>query len=334
MKIKEQRLIKYGITVIVFCAIFVVASAVKVKAGTGDNTSGWLWGGSEDANMAGTIGVIDGNETGVGWISTNSSNCDPNNDGITEGGSTNNPTYPNCPSGIAVKSYGVTIPAVDGKPVTGYAWSGGINSNDQGMGWIDFNPQDHCTTGTPDPIKFQYKAASCTPPNPPGGSAGVFFHSAGKTLTGWARFVGIAQETATGNAGGWEGWIEMKTVSLDASGNLTGYGWNGEEPGSGSNMANGLGWINFSGSKAVCIPNYSVFSWAKIPTGTPACTNATCGTTITTANYICSAEDKNNCGKIPDDTYCLTNVGSKPAPETQICPACGLNPGPWKEVTP
>jgi len=320
------------LTIIVFCAVFVMASAIKVKAGTTDNTSGWLWGGSEDANMTGNMGVIDGNETGVGWISTNSSNCDPNNDGITEGGSTNNPTYPNCPSGIAVKSYGVTIPAVDGKPVTGYAWSGGINPNDQGMGWIDFNPQDHCTTGTPDPIKFQYKAASCTPPNPPGGSAGVFFHSAGKTLTGWARFVGIAQETATGNAGGWEGWIEMKTVSLDASGNLTGYGWNGEELGSGSNMANGLGWVDFSGSKA----------------GPTVCTYS---------NYICTKDmvdcsDVSNCGK-PNYSSCIaknsctknndsitlpnSNCGTC-VPTTATCPTCsipgGIGAGGWKEVAP
>lgn len=38
------------------------------------------------------------------------------------------------------------------------------------------------------------------------------------------------------------------------SGQFSGYGWNGEELGTGGNMANGLGWINFAKAKGPCNP--------------------------------------------------------------------------------
>lgn len=169
------------------------------KAGISDNLKGWLWGGTEDA----TDGAINGNETGAGWISLNSSN------------------------------YGVNVPSGDGY-VTGYAWS----SN---LGWIDFNPQTHCTTGVA--LSDQYKAVSC---NPPSGSAGVTRTE--NSLDGWARIVGIAQASVLENNGGWDGWIDFYNVTISDDGILTGYSWNGE------NEYGGLGWIDFSGASLEAVP--------------------------------------------------------------------------------
>jgi len=50
---------------------------------------GWAWGGDV-----------------IGWISFNSENCDPDNDGLTEGGA-NNPNYPQCPDGQQIADYKV-----------------------------------------------------------------------------------------------------------------------------------------------------------------------------------------------------------------------------------
>jgi hypothetical protein len=96
---------KKKIVLFIFLLALGIASGswMKAKAGTGDNVTGWLWGGSQD-------GLSPSNYTGVGWIGTNSTN-------------TSSPL-----------SYGLNIPASDG-PVTGYAWS-------ENLGWISFNAAD------------------------------------------------------------------------------------------------------------------------------------------------------------------------------------------------
>lgn len=182
---------------LVITMVSFVVGIVKIKAGTSENISGWIWGGSEEFND----GSISGNESGVGWVSTNNTN-------------------PGAGGGI---SYGLNIPQ-DGK-VTGYIWS-------ENVGWIDFNPQDkgHCG--------WAYSAASCV--NPYGNGNGGVYRSGG-SLTGWARIVGIAQQSAVGNSGGWDGWVKMDagngySVAIDGSGNMSGSAWAGE-----------LGGIKFSG---------------------------------------------------------------------------------------
>lgn len=92
-------------------------------------------------------------------------------------------------------SFGVRI---DNNSANGYAWS-------ENLGWIDFNPQDHCVPSPEIPGSGQYQAASCANPDvaPNGISVG------NNILSGWARIVGIAQESVNGNSGGWEGWIKM-----------------------------------------------------------------------------------------------------------------------------
>lgn len=86
---QKQQFKKYGSGLIVFLCVFALACAIKIKASSSENMTGWLWGGADDGA---------GNSIGLGWISTNN---------ITGGGTT---------------GYGLNIPAVNGL-VTGYAWS-------------------------------------------------------------------------------------------------------------------------------------------------------------------------------------------------------------------
>jgi hypothetical protein len=169
-------------------------------------TRGWIWGGSEGT---------DGATTGVGWIEVSGSN------------------------------YGIDIPPGDG-PITGYAWS----SN---LGWIDFG--NNCTTGPA--VAGKYQAASCTPDAIIGCEGGAGVRRSGNELVGCARIVSIAQETVRGNSGGWEGWIKMNGsgygIKLNADGSVQpcdgahkSCAWNGEEAGTGGNIASGLGWFDFS----------------------------------------------------------------------------------------
>lgn len=253
---------KWVFTLALFLLVFAAASAVKVQAAS--KIMGWLGGWSEDGNIGGSFGwPPDGTETGVGWISMDNTN-------------------PEIPAKQTTNPYSVTIDNA-GK-VSGYAWANASNSPnstasqwDNGLGWIDFNPQYHCTTGTPDATKQQYKAASCTPSA--GCSAGV--SRSGDVLTGCARLVSIAQASVTGNNGGWDGWIKMSGKAKDNSdygvnidpgtgkfcapgasttkeydstinGKYHCFAWNGEEgltvTATQKNMANGLGWIDFAGA--------------------------------------------------------------------------------------
>ena len=220
---------------------FCVGVAIKAHA---SDLQGWPWGGSEDDTIGGrvcTYGVDatdplckDGNETGVGWISMSRLNCDPDKDGITED---NNPAgentnYPSCPDGLPVttdNNYNVVIPDFSGD-LSGYAWS-------ENIGWISFNASAdlvNCPYG-------ECKAKRVT--------------TLTDHLEGWARIVGIKDEylKVPSNSGGWEGWISLndKTgnnygVSIDGSGNLSGYGWSASSSGAAE-----LGWIDFSQAKIV-----------------------------------------------------------------------------------
>ena len=297
MKTKKQRLIKLGVTTIVFCAIFIVASVIKVKAGTTDNTSGWLWGGSDDGT---------GNNTGVGWLSMN--NINP---GIVPQGSV---------------SYGVNIPSTDGN-LSGYAWSGGIDSNDQGLGWISFQESAGCPSG------------SCNA------------QRSGNDLIGWARIMSIPQNLA--QAGGWSGWISLNSKNCDTDSNgfidsgncggndnsttpvvsykvtianvgtLSGYGWSNE-----------LGWIDFSrSSTAATACTYSGYVCIK---DNVDCGNVSnCGKTnfaTCTANNSCTGSEPI---ALPNSNCDLSGICT---PSTATCPPCTttgvLKPGTWKEVAP
>jgi hypothetical protein len=174
--------------------------------------SGWIWGGSEDGTGTPGLPVL-------GWIDM---------------------------SNVSVDASG---------NLSGYGWSGGGDSNEGGYGWIDFgggncvrdnSPGDsdiESVTGHPGvciPVTSgKYCAQGCDDGS--GNSVGIT--KSGNSLTGWARIVGIAEATVTGNNGGWDGWIKFDSSYKDISSNF--YGWNGENttdpPLNSTNVANGLG---------------------------------------------------------------------------------------------
>lgn len=213
----------------------VATGATIVRAGNSQNVIGWLWGGSEMEDTNGdvppNVGVMDGNESGFGWISMNSRDCDTNGDGIVK---TDDAAPVGCPSG-AILNYGVNVDVTTGN-VSGRAWS-------ENYGWISFEESE--LTGCPNNrcAAFVNKSYRLT--------------SDGSTITaldGWARILSIPEGGT--NAGGWAGWIRLSTntsfalgmhyLALTDSGNgkysfgrpgdlLSIYAWSDE-----------LGWIDFS----------------------------------------------------------------------------------------
>ena len=150
-----RKLLLLTISLIVFSSFFMG----EVKAGIDDNVSGYAW--SEN----------------IGWISLNSTNCDSNNDGITDNGN-----YPQCPVGQTVVSYGVNINS-DGT-FSGYAWS-------ENIGWIDFAPAGPYPTAPDYPVKVT-----------------------GNQLFGWARALAPVGDP---EAGGWSGWIKLRGTNYGVS---------------------------------------------------------------------------------------------------------------------
>jgi hypothetical protein len=174
MQTKKQktRLLLGGL--VVFAAVF--ALTTFIKASTTDNVTGWLWGGSDTDSVQ-----LSGDETGVGWVSMNSSYCDTNNDGKSEGAA-------GCPAALtAMADYGVKFPGSNGD-LSGYAWSPNI-------GYITFNRAE--LTGCPSGTCAAYRV--------------------GNDIRGWARIVDIASAATAGNAGGWLGWISLNHLNCDTN---------------------------------------------------------------------------------------------------------------------
>jgi hypothetical protein len=142
----------------------------------------------------------------MGWISFNSSDCDTNNDGKNDNalcGAVNS----------VITSYGVNFPSGDGD-ITGYAWS-------EYYGWISFNGGGSAASNAGD-------LAGCTGPAVLGQARRV-----GNALTGGARIMAIKTAVAAGNAGGYDGCIDLSTATIDTGDNtLNGNFWSSD-----------LGWI-------------------------------------------------------------------------------------------
>jgi len=285
---------RFVLTLALFVLIFAAASIVKIQAA--GNVTGWLWGGTEDADLVppAQMGVIDGNETGVGLISMTGAN------------------------------YGVNVPSTN-DPVTGYAWmnAGGNPDNglQNGIGWIDFNPQDHCTTGTPGP--GQYQAASCDLSSDPGLNCGKgVVRRTGINLQGCARIVSIAQATVNSNSGGWQGWVKLKgtaqngseygvTINSDGTfckpgvattylvnGRNECYAWSSE-----------LGWIDFSRAKTCTNPGCATKQLCEGSTFSSCdssfCTEGgTCTLNADQKSWICS----NSCGSVSCSAFIQPRV--------------------------
>lgn len=213
---------KSWLIVFFFVASIGIGSSAKYAFAGTESALGWLWGGAEMLDVNGGTppnnGVIDGDENGLGWVSMNNRDCDPNNDATVD--AAEHTANSACPIG-GIVSYGVDIPMADGN-LSGYAWS-------EHYGWVSFNAGD---------------VAGC----PSGGTCTA--RRVGNTVLGWARILAIRD--AGLNAGGWSGWISLNDanfggsnygVTIDALNNLPGYAYSDE-----------LGWIDFSISTISPIP--------------------------------------------------------------------------------
>ncbi len=156
----------------IFSGVALLFDVRFVSADASESSTGWLWGGTEEVD-----GGSSEDTTGLGWISLNSSNCDTDNDGQSEGAT-------GCPAtGTTVADYGVHIPATDGD-LNGYAWS-------ENVGWISFQPSD--LAGCPQAPCNAYRLDD-----------GIY---------GWARVVSIRD--AASNSGGFDGWIKLHSLTGD-----------------------------------------------------------------------------------------------------------------------
>lgn len=174
-------------SVIIFLSAVAAGSVFVWKAGAGTEHSSRGFLGSWSSDKTGdTRTSLDSGESwaGVGPISMNSSNCDADGNGLSDGDTTK---YACPPLGTTIANYGVHILSTDNN-LSGYAW----NPN---VGWISFNQSDlvGCPQGTCSARKN------------------------GNTLEGWARVVSIKDAAAAtpSNSGGWEGWIRLNGKADD-----------------------------------------------------------------------------------------------------------------------
>lgn len=309
---------KVFLTIIIFSVFVFLGSAAKAGRFNA-SMSGWGWGGTEQVSDGNPSNGLSGWETGVGWTSMNSSDCEDINTGRSIGGV-------NCPAaGSALSDYGVNMPHSGAGPVTGYAW----NNN---LGYIDFNPQaaGHCAA---------YAGGGVFCQDPDGGTGGVN-RRADDYLEGWALIVDIAKENRAGNSAGWKGWIKMK--GQDAMGNdygvrispidgsitsgqSTSFAWSEE-----------LGYIDFRQAKNNCIP--STFTCELVSTGDSCDDPANCSQTITTGTAVCMGRGVDGCSSTISltTTDCSDHGVACPAASTETCTnaACSVHSGTWREVTP
>jgi len=191
---RRKELILIGLTL----ATVLFFGAEKALARDNDNVSGWAW--SEN----------------IGWISFNNLNCDPDDNGRSNG------LPPGCPpAGTEIGRYGVNVDLAG--ILSGYAWS-------EHIGWISFNKAD---TGNPPALPYigeSYIAKINWTKTPP-------------EVSGWARVMSVVQNPGPAQAGGWSGWIKLRGAN---------YGiWidTGVDPAESNNFAwadQVVGWISFN----------------------------------------------------------------------------------------
>lgn len=204
MIIKKNKKILL-LSFVVFTVVFVSIGTAKIKAGSGDNALGWLWGGGTELDGA---FPGDGTNTNVRWISMNSTDT------------------------ASAVDYGVNIPMSDGD-LSGEAWSGGDDSG-PGLGYITFDASrlGGCPSGTCSArrigdqlegwARFEQIAAA-------GANSGGW--------SGWISLSGVAQngssygvsiDSATGQMSGYAwsdelGWIDFSGAKIDIPKTIEGY---------------------------------------------------------------------------------------------------------------
>lgn len=206
-KIKIKMKKKILLTIMLFISVFTFVSSIRVFAGPSDNAIDYLWGGSEEV----ADGLINGNESGLGWASMN-----------------------NISSGDAF-AYGVNIPS-DGSPASGYAWS-------ENVGWISFNPADVSDSNCPlSPAPCQ-SAHLNTATNKIEGWARIVSIKDALVIGnsgGWKGYI------ALGGAGVLDPGVSVSNI---ATGELSGYALSATDVPSLGTINYELGWIDFSKAK-------------------------------------------------------------------------------------
>jgi len=183
------------VLVLIFLTPILILLSAKSALASG-NVEGWAW--SEN----------------IGWISLNSTNCDADGDGFSDG------IVPGCPpAGTPIPDYGVNLDLSNGK-LSGYAWS-------ENIGWIKFDPVG------PYPDSPNYSACI----NLPDVSGEVCEADLSENeVGGWIRALAYSD--------GWDGWIKLRGTTEDGNTygvyregkELRGWAWGGDV----------VGWISFN----------------------------------------------------------------------------------------
>lgn len=192
-----------------------LSPAKKIKASTAANVSGWAW--SEN----------------IGWISFNSTDCDSNDNGVTDNGN-----YPDCPVGLSSKPYGVNLDSSN--KLSGQAWS-------ENVGWISFNESETGNPPSADPC-----GSGCIAELEPAVGIGTYGY-----LKGWARALAACDSIPCpsagpgSNTGGWDGWIRFdhgynNAAYVDSDYKFRGWAWGSDD----------IGWISFNSSDSGAGGNY------------------------------------------------------------------------------
>ena len=210
----KKFLILFSVTaLIIIGSVLSLSQPQETKADSNDNVFGFAW-----AWAPRTISL---EESGLGWISLNSTNCDSNpEDGLSDG------IPAGCPLlGTPMSNYGVNIES-DGN-LTGYAYYNmdDPNTPEKEIGWIDFDPSLAGLPGPPNrTARIDLDGSVC---------GGIGY------ACGWARVIGYD--------GGWDGWLKLRKDASDSgadygvyvdasSGDFYGWAW-------GDNV---MGWVSFN----------------------------------------------------------------------------------------
>lgn len=286
--------------------VFVFGVATFIKASAAGNTLGWLWGGSESVSD----GAIDGNESGLGWIS------------------------------MSGTTYGVTIPETDG-PLSGYSWS-------ENVGWIDFAPAGPYPTApnysarrTGNSLEGWARVTSIANAGANAGGWLGWVKLSGTSQNGTPYGVSIG---AGGTLGGYAwsdelGAIDFSKVTFSPQNKLSvsvGNGTVTSNP-AGINCNSGVGVCEYYFNKGTAVslsqtPDalYDFDGWGGSCTGTGACS------VTMDADKTVSASYKYQCNTCPDADEICSGSSCDPGcslPLVQGTKSC-IKTGIYREVAP
>lgn len=211
---------------------FTQSNKVSGQASLTGDLCGFAWTATDE----GAGGVPSNPRFGLGWVSFNKIDCDPQNGNLPPGCTAGSSNYK-----VSVNSSG---------NMNGYAWIGSRDTSSP-IGWVKFGGLSGFPPG-----------AGTTAANAKIGSNG--------TVTGWARACTVFQSGCSGplknnlDRGGWDGWISLRGnagnggsygVNLNTQNKtFSGFAWGGDV----------VGWLSFKPSNnsgvRYCGSGPSVFS--------------------------------------------------------------------------